>query len=229
MSDYTGIANLEALEQATNYNAFLVGRICDAAGGLRDCVDFGAGTGTLARAVAVRGITVTCIEPDSTLRGRLAAAGLPVLADTAELASDAIDYIYSVNVLEHIEADATTLRCLRSKLRPGGKIFVYVPAFPRLWTSMDRRVGHVRRYERAGLRRLLTDAGFVVERLRYADSLGFFATVLYRWLGSRDGSVSPLSVRLYDRMLFPASRLADRLGFERVVGKNLLALARRPA
>jgi len=227
MSNYTGIANLEALEQATNYNRFLVGRICDAAGGAGACVDFGAGTGTLARGVAARGITVTCIEPDPTLRRRLAAAGLPVLADAEELAPGSTDYIYSVNVLEHIEGDAAVLGCLRSKLRRGGRLFVYVPAFQRLWTNMDRRVGHVRRYEHAELGRLLVDSGFAVERLRYADSLGFFATLLYRWVGSRDGNVSPRGVRLYDRVLFPASRLVDRLGFDRVLGKNLMALARR--
>src|SRR5262249_48705495 len=99
MPDYTGIANLEALEEATNYNGFLVASIHEAACGAAACVDFGAGTGTLARALVARGIAVTCIEPDPTLRGRLGAAGLPVLATAEELAPDSTGYIYSVNVL----------------------------------------------------------------------------------------------------------------------------------
>jgi hypothetical protein len=34
-------------------------------------------------------------------------------------------------------------------------------------------------------------------------------------------------VRIYDRFLFPASRLCDRI-LDRVAGKNLLLRARRP-
>jgi hypothetical protein len=48
---------------------------------------------------------------------------------------------------------------------PDGRFLVAVPADPRLWSEHDVAVDHVRRYERAELLRLLTGAGFEIERL----------------------------------------------------------------
>jgi hypothetical protein len=92
---------------------------------------------------------------------------------------------------------------------------------------MDRKIGHHRRYRRRGLVEIARKAGFVVERVEYADSMGFFVTFLYKIIGSRRGDVSPASVRVYDRFLFPVSRVMDRLGCSRLFGKNLLAVMRR--
>ena len=69
-------------------------------------------------------------------------------------------------------------------------------------------------------------SGFRVADARYVDSLGFLAALAYRGLGRADGALDPRSVRLYDRLVFPASRLLDR-ALHRVVGKNLLLRARR--
>ena len=70
------------------------------------------------------------------------------------------------------------LRAVYRCLRPGGRFYLYVPAFPLLFSAMDRKVGHHRRYRLAGLTSQLQRAGFRVLRARYADSLGFFATLL---------------------------------------------------
>ena len=70
------------------------------------------------------------------------------------------NYIYTLNVLEHIEDDAAALRSLHAKLTDGGKLLIYVPAFPVLYTSMDAKVGHVRRYTRDTLMTRVTAAGF---------------------------------------------------------------------
>ena len=224
---YGGIENLEALEEAVNYHRFLLEFVCRGIAARQSVVDFGAGTGTLARALVRRGFSVTCVEPDAVLRARLAALGLRALADAGELPNDSSDVIYAINVLEHIRDDWQALRVLRTKLQPTGTLLLYVPAFPLLWSSMDRRVGHVRRYRRADLAHLLRGCGFAIDAMYYADSLGFFATLLYKALGKRDGRISKRSVRLYDRWVFPWSRWSDRAGLRYVFGKNLLAIARR--
>ena len=45
-------------------------------------------------------------------------------------------------------------------LRPGGQLLLSVPAHMRFWSPHDEAVGHLRRYEREPLARLLEDAGF---------------------------------------------------------------------
>jgi predicted SAM-dependent methyltransferase len=137
-------------------------------------------------------------------------------------------FAYTLNVLEHIVADDAAARALYEVLRPGGRLLVYVPAFNLLYSSMDRRVGHHRRYRRRTLVPLLEAAGFAIESARYCDSLGFLAALAFKAIGNREGTIAPASVSLYDRVAFPLSRVLDRVT-QRFFGKNILVVARRPA
>jgi SAM-dependent methyltransferase len=226
---YPGIDNLEVLADAVNYNRFLVDAVVRASRGARTAVDFGAGEGTISTATHERGLHVTCIESDPRLRGRLRERGFEVYAGLDEVAAESQEFIYSLNVLEHIEDDEASLADLFSKLRPGGGLFLYVPAHRILFSSMDRKIGHHRRYNKRGLLRIARDAGFTVDEVAYADSLGFFTTLLYKLVGSRRGDISTASAKIYDRFVFPVSRMMDRMGVSRLFGKNLMVLLRRPA
>jgi len=224
-SGYSGRENLEAMKHAERYNRFLEQLIRRHWKGGRG-IDFGAGAGTFAIPLARSGLDVTCLEPDEELRRTLAEAGLPAHAQLESVPAMSADFIYSLNVLEHIEDDAGMLAMLAERLKPGGKLLLYVPAFAVLFSAMDVKVGHFRRYRKAGLRAQVEKAGLRVERAEYVDSLGFFATLLFKCVGDRSGVVSPGSVRLYDRLVFPLSRLADIL-LHPWLGKNLLVVATR--
>src|SRR5829696_8866736 len=105
---YSGVAALETMAEAVNYNAFLLDLIT-ARVNLNDRIlDFGAGTGTLARPLAAAGYRVTCVEPDDDLRSVLSAAGFTAHASLSLCANEQFDVIYTFNVLEHIADDAST-------------------------------------------------------------------------------------------------------------------------
>ena len=224
---YTGVDNLEAMAEARRYNAFLADLVVRSAGGAPRALDFGAGTGTFAAMVRDRGLQVTCVEVDPDLRARLDAQGFATSAGLEAIEPDSVPFAYSLNVLEHIEDDDAALRALAERLVPGGRLLVYVPAFQVLSSSMDRKVGHFRRYRRAGLVDLVRRAGLEPERAEYVDSLGWLASLVFKAVGNADGDLSPRSVALYDRVAFPVSRVLDR-GLHAVLGKNLLVVARRP-
>src|SRR4029077_4273414 len=98
--------------------------------------------------------------------------------------------------------------------------------FPILFSALDRKVGHFRRYRHAGLAALLSLAGLRIERIAYQDCLGFAATLLFKLVGNDDGTINRRALILFDRCVFPLSRFLDRFT-GRWVGKNLLAVARR--
>lgn len=225
---YSGVDNLEIMKEAVRYNRYLLDLILEYAGDARNVVDVGAGGGTFASPLSDSGFDVTALEPDEALRAHLARLGLRAVSSAAELPAGSFDYAYTLNVLEHITDDVTALRDVRRMLKPGARLLIYVPAFPVLYTSMDEKVGHVRRYRRDTLARSVKAAGFEVERVEYADSIGFFATLVYRLADRGAGGINPRMLRIYDRAVFPLSRALDRLT-HRWFGKNLVLVARNPA
>lgn len=224
---YSGVENLEVMAEAENYNRFLLNLVRDHAREQDRILDFGAGGGQFAVPMLRMGYDVTALEPDSRLRRMMETRGVRTVGDLKEIARNSLDYVYSLNVLEHIEDDVGALRGIFERLRSGGTLLVYVPAFPVLYTAMDRAVGHVRRYTRKTLVNALDAAGFQVSRVRYADSLGFGATLIFKAVGNKSGQVNRSALKLYDRLAFPLSRLLD-LSTQRWIGKNLFAIARKP-
>jgi SAM-dependent methyltransferase len=226
ISAYSGLDNLEIMDDAVNYNAFLLDLVTSRIS-LDDAIlDFGAGTGVLARPLAGNGYRVSCMEPDPDLRARLKQAGLGVHARLHEIRPESFDFIYTVNVLDHIRDDDVVVAALGTRLKPGGVLLVYVPAFPLLYSSMDRKVGHVRRYRHDRLVGVLRAAGLRVEFTSHQDCLGFFAGLLFKLMGNDSGTLDRRALVAYDRYVFPMSRRLDRLaGF--FFGKNLLAVGRR--
>jgi len=226
---YTGADNLEVMKLAENYNAYLFAllqRIAPLPDGA--FLDFGAGVGTYAEMLFAKGHAVTCLEPDATLRTRLIGNGFNVVSSLAEVTPESLDAVYSLNVLEHVEDDAAVAKGICQVLKPGAPCLIYVPAMQVLFSSMDEKVEHYRRYSLKGLIDLMHNAGFEIEAAAYADSLGFFATLLYKWFGRDDGSINPRLLKVYDRFVFPVSRALDMVCM-RWFGKNVYVIARKSA
>jgi hypothetical protein len=95
-----------------------------------------------------------------------------------------------------------------------------------IWTTLDDKVGHLRRYTAKTLTQHLDAAGFKVERIGYRDSVGFLLAILFKIIGSKSGIPSDRSLLIFDRVLFPISRLLDLLASP-FFGKNVLAIARK--
>ena len=219
---------IEVMEEAVRYNRFLVGELSAWARDAESLLDFGAGNGRFCVALQERGYQVHAVEPDAALRARIADRGVSTEEVLEGFDPDLrFDGIYTVNVLEHVEDDVGLLRAFFERLRPGGRLLVYVPAFEVLFSANDRRVGHLRRYRLSALCDLVRGAGFEIETASYVDCLGFFAGLAYRFFGNRDGGLDVGAVRLYDGVVFPLSRLFDRV-LGHVFGKNLMITAVRP-
>jgi SAM-dependent methyltransferase len=224
MSDYQGGETLEIMEEAVNYNRFLLSMVRSIAKPGDRIVDIGAGIGTFAIALAREGYRVHCVEPDARQAAVVANAGVPVVATLGEIEDHSLDFVYALNVLEHIDDDRGAIRQWREKLKPLGRMLVYVPAYQVLYSSFDRKVGHFRRYRKRELIAKVAQAGFLVMDARYVDSLGFFAALWFRFFGDDAGRINRQALVLYDRLVFPLSRLCDVL-VGPLFGKNVVVVA----
>jgi SAM-dependent methyltransferase len=194
-------------------------------------LEIGAGLGTIAERYLDRASSAVLLEPARNLHGSLAArmAGRSHVstacgfldevagqeAGGVSFALMSFDVVVMVNVLEHIEDDVGTLALVRSLLRPGGRLIIFVPAVPALHGTYDEKVGHVRRYTKRQLGGIVATRGFNVERLRYVDMLGMAPWFLSGRL---------LRQQIYDRFVVPMCRAVDRVSGP-PIGKNLLCIA----
>jgi SAM-dependent methyltransferase len=227
---YSSAHILETMQEAVNYNQFLLQRIVDNAPQYQSqqtVVDFGAGIGTFAELVKQRGFDVICIEYDDQLRNHLnVKLGYTAYKTLNEMDAFSMKYIYSLNVLEHIENDEETINDIFKALDKNGLLYLYVPAFNLLYSTMDKKVGHFRRYRYRELREKLEKAGFEIKKWQYVDSIGFVVSLFYRWVGDESGEVNRTVLKFYDRVLFPISRVVDML-LKKILGKNLEIIAKK--
>jgi glycosyltransferase involved in cell wall biosynthesis len=89
--------------------------------------------------------------------------------DRTELHGERIDTIVCMNVLEHIENDAATLKNFNDLLSPGGRLVLLVPALKGLYGTLDQHLHHFRRYARDELEVKVKSAGFEVATLRFLN------------------------------------------------------------
>jgi SAM-dependent methyltransferase len=202
-------------------------------------LEVGAGLGTITRRLVARypDLSVVALEPADNLYMGLAAfaaleprltAHRQTLAEHPFGADERFDAVVYLNVLEHIEDDARELRLAADALRPGGALLVFGPALQWLYSELDYKAGHYRRYSLSRLRRLVPAAGLEVVSIRYFDALGVLPYYLAYRLLRRD-DISGSTLWGYDRVVVPLSRMLQRRLLPRPpLGKNVILIARKP-
>jgi len=98
---------------------------------------------------------------------RLNAAGALAQAGTVSALpyQDAsFDLVCAFDILEHVEDDRGALSELSRVLKVGGVLVLSVPLHARYWTDFDALVGHVRRYDPAGLGAFLAQSSLLLEQ-----------------------------------------------------------------
>jgi SAM-dependent methyltransferase len=76
------------------------------------------------------------------------------------------DAVFLLDVIEHIRDDTSFLVAASRHLRPGGLLFINVPASTLLFSEYDKAAGHVRRYTQGSLARLLGRCGVETQAIQ---------------------------------------------------------------
>jgi SAM-dependent methyltransferase len=119
--------------------------------------------------------------------------------------NSSFDLVTGLDVVEHLDDDLAGLREMRRVLRPGGRALLFVPAFMFLWGVQDDISHHRRRYTRSGLKEIVRQAGFEIERATYVNITFFLPILLGRLLmratGYRPASENNLTVGFLNGLL----------------------------
>jgi SAM-dependent methyltransferase len=140
------------------------------------------------------------------------------------------DLIGAFDVIEHIDDDRAALASVATKLKPGGRFIMTVPAHQWMWTAHDVVNHHKRRYSKSGVRRLIEESPLALVKLGYFNSMLFPLAVAERAFsklrGREDADVTlppaPLNAAL--EAVFASERyLVGRLPLP--IGLSLFAVA----
>lgn len=210
--DQTLASTLDTLDDAVNYMRWIVDLARPA---LADPIlEVGAGHGTFTGSFADIA-AVHAVEPGDHSSAVLAArfvddSRVTVTAGVVEDLPETPVFgsAVMINVLEHIEDDIGALRGIRARLRPGGSIAIWVPAFQVLYSDFDHKLGHHRRYRKAGLREVVEAAGFRIDDIRYVNAPGFFSWLLITRLLKQEPTAGAL-VTIFDRFVVPVVRWVE--------------------
>ncbi len=203
-------------------------------------LDIGGGAGNRARVLARMGYDVTVVEPDpaQAAQARTQLAGLATVCGMGieDLPADMTPFDAALlsHVLEHLSDPDDVLLDVRRRLRPGGTLVVMVPnaggvearAFRGRWHAWEP-ARHRWHFTRDGLRRIITQAGFVEVDVRVAGGWRYPSSIAFSiaprldpqtFAGMRHiGAAVPL-------VLSPIARLLVAMGH----GGQLVAVARAP-
>lgn len=229
--DY-GSTILTSLNHVRRFNIWMADFISHAIGSR--VLEIGAGIGTLTSQCLPREAYVASdINHHYLAYLRNLAVGKPYLqirrldltdADGFEDLAGSFDTVICLNVLEHIPDDLQGLKNLFTALEPGGTAVVLVPQGQHLYGSLDRVLGHVRRYSRRDIESVMRQAGFADLQVRDFNRFGVPGWLLNGRLLKRD-YFSRAQLKLYN-MLTPALRLFDHLLPWH--GLSLVVTARKP-
>jgi SAM-dependent methyltransferase len=201
-------------------------------------LDVGAGDAWFASRLAeATGASVACW--DTGYARALPRAPGSRLSFTADAPPGAFDLVLALDVVEHVEDDAAFVGAIvRDHLREAGHLLFSVPAWPRLFSGHDVRLGHVRRYSPRRARALLEGAGLAVieagglfHSLLLPRALQKAAEPLVRtpaahageWRGSRSTTAAARALLGLDARV---SRTFARIGWD-VPGLSWWALCRK--
>jgi SAM-dependent methyltransferase len=232
-ADPAGAETLDIMAAAPRYNEWQYRQIESFIGSR--VLEVGAGIGNMSQHIVTGDREIVVLtDPDEAYRTALhdRFAGmknvlveplcLPDAAAVSHLAAMRLNTAVALNVVEHVEDDVGALRQLGEIVGPDGRVVILVPALPSIYGTLDRELGHFRRYTRRTLTRAFTQAGLEVVHMAWFNRVG----VLGWWLNARVRRQRriPLSqLRLFDTFvpLFEAERLLP-LPF----GQSLIAVGR---
>jgi SAM-dependent methyltransferase len=134
------------------------------------------------------------------------------------------DTVLCLNVLEYVEDPDRVLAFMRAALKPNGDAVILVPNSPGLFGTLDRSLGHRRRYTASGVRRLLESRGFSVDSIRSFNKAGAPPWWVYsKALGAK--TINKAVLKVFDKTIWFWSRVDRWMPWP---GLTLIAVAHNP-
>lgn len=224
-----GKATLESMSQAVWYNRWTLERFKSFLKG--DILEVGCGIGNFTKTLLKFG-NIWSIDIDDAyikhakkhVQNKAQIGFGNIEKGVYFFGKEQFDSIVCLNVLEHIKDDNKSLNNIYNLLKPGGHLILLVPAHPNLYGSIDKAIGHYRRYRKGKIVRLFEKNNFKIILLKKINFLG----ALGWWFSGkilRNKKVDEEKLKIFN--LFAPFALPIEEKVEPLIGTSFLAVVRK--
>ncbi len=228
--DNIGELTLKRISKLTSVNKFIIERIEPYLGSR--ILEVGAGIGNLTPWFLKKELVISIDTSDRYVEmlkdnfgnyPNFHALKRDIADDSAlDLRNFNTDTIVCLNVIEHISDDQKALANMYAILEGGGRLILLVPALKFLYGTLDRALGHHRRYERKELMGKIRSLGYTVQKALYLNLFGIGGWFLNSRILKRQ--ILPSShLRIYNS-LFPLFKFIEKNSGP-PIGQSLLVIA----
>lgn len=134
------------------------------------------------------------------------------------------DVILYLHVLEHIKKDKPELQEAKKKLKKNGYLIILSPAHQKIYSNLDRMVGHFRRYESSFFKRKINSLKLI--NFKFLDSMGYILYYFNKLIFKKETYPSKIKIFIWDKFFTPISFIFDFiLGYK--FGKAILAVYKK--
>ena len=129
------------------------------------------------------------------------------------------------NVLEHVEDDVGEIKKCLEKINKNGFLIILVPAHNKLYSNLDKAVGHYKRYEKNFFNNLKIENAELI-KISYVDCVGYFLYLFNKLIFNKETYPSKFKIFIWDKIFTPLTIIIDFVTRYRF-GKNLLCIYKK--
>jgi 2-polyprenyl-3-methyl-5-hydroxy-6-metoxy-1,4-benzoquinol methylase len=119
------------------------------------------------------------------------------------------DSIILLNVIEHLKKDSKAIENCHFLLKKNGNLIILAPAFKGLYSRLDKKLGHYRRYTKKTLFSIFNLEHFTILKLQYFNFLGFGGWLVLNKFFGRE-KLDAVSMKNFDHLV-PLAKVLDKM------------------
>jgi SAM-dependent methyltransferase len=194
-----------------------------------EVLEVGAGCGSFTKDYINNDIQITLTELDNKNYENLKKffgkrKNTTIIHERLSNINKKFDTIIYLHVLEHIQDDMGEIIEISKKLKTEGNLIIMVPRFQKLYSSLDKAVGHFRRYEIDFFKKKMS--GLTRQKLISLDSMGCLLYYLNKIFFKEEKFPSEKKIFIWDKIFTPITILADFLT-NYTIGKCILTVYKK--
>ena len=192
-----------------------------------DVLEVGAGLGSFTRGYMKNFHSITLTDTDDNSfnllkKNFLHDQNVNIIKSSIKDIEKKFNTIIYFNILEHVKEDKLEIKTALEKLNNKGYLIILVPAHQKIYSKLDKAVGHYKRYDIDFFKENKFENSKII-KLHFLDFFGYLLYYLNKTFFKEETYPSNLKIFIWDKIFTPFTIIADYLtGYK--FGKNILCV-----